>query len=95
MINGNANKFIESIYNCQDIAFVYKNEKYWFQGHTVSDGIWAVHMECYKVDSPCNEYVWQYNGNSLSEGQVDFQTAPIFDGKTFWDIEKDIEWLDC
>jgi hypothetical protein len=24
-----------------------------------------------------------------------FENAPIFDGKTFWHVEKDIEWVDC
>lgn len=52
-------------------------------------------MECYKVDTPNDEYVWQYNGISLSEGQESFQNAPIFDGKTFWEVEAEIEWIDC
>jgi len=94
MINGDPNDFIESVYNCQDIAFIYKKEKYWFQGYTVKDGTWGVHMECYKVGAPADEDVWRYEGLSLSEGQQSFQTAPIFDGKTFWEVEKEIEWVD-
>jgi hypothetical protein len=95
MINGDANMFIESVYNCQDIAFIYKGEKYWFQGHTVTDGVWGVHMECYKIEPPGDENVWQYDGSSLSEGQESFQNSPIFDGKSFWEVEKEIEWVDC
>lgn len=24
-----------------------------------------------------------------------FQNTPFFNGKTFWEAEKDIEWVDC
>ena len=54
----------------------------------------TVHMEVFQVDPERDGYVWEYNGNSISEGQESFQKAPIFDGKTFWDAEKDIEWTD-
>lgn len=92
MINGSANEFIDMIYTCQDIVFIYNNIKYWFQGYT-KDNI--VHMEVFQVEPAKDEYVWEYNGPSLSDGQNAFQEAKIFNGKTFWDVEQDIEWVDC
>ena len=55
----------------------------------------TVHTEVFQVDPVKNEYVWEYNGASLLEGQISFQEAPIFNGKTFfWEAKKDIEWTD-
>ena len=92
MINGNANEFIDRIYTCQDTVFIYHGRKYWFQGYMPNEN--SVHMEIFQTDSVKNGYVWEYNGSSISEGQEAFQTAPIFAGKTFWEVEKDIEWVD-
>ena len=95
MIIGNANEFIDRIYTCQDTVFIFHSVKYWFQGYMLDD---SVHMEVFQVEPPVeddNYYVWEYNGDSISEGQEAFQNAPIFDGKTFWEAEKDIKWIDC
>ena len=92
MINGDAGDFVDRIYSCQDTVFIYNGVKYWFQGYMPSPD--TVHMEVVQVDPKRDGYVWEYNGNSIREGQEAFQKASIFDGKTFWDAEKDIEWTD-
>jgi hypothetical protein len=92
MINGNPNRFIDMIYTCQDIVFVYDKIKYWFQGYMIDD---KVHMEVFQYEPASERYVWEYNGPTCSEGQAAFQKAPFFNGKTFWQVEKDIEWVDC
>jgi hypothetical protein len=92
MINGNAGEFIDRIYTCQDTVFIYNGIKYWFQGYMPSDN--TVHMEVFQTEPPADGYVWVYDGCSISEGQAAFQKAPIFDGKTFWEVEKEIEWTD-
>ena len=92
MINGDAGDFVDRIYSCQDTVFIYNGVKYWFQGYMPSAD--TVHMEVIQIDPERDGYVWEYNGNSISEGQESFQKAPIFDGKTFWEAEKDIEWTD-
>jgi len=92
MINGNASEFIDRIYTCQDTVFVYNGIKYWFQGYMPNDN--TVHMEVFQTEPAVDGYVWVYDGRSISEGQEAFQNASIFDGKTFWDVEQDIEWVD-
>ena len=52
-------------------------------------------MEIFQTDPDAENYVWEYNGSSIKEGQKAFQTAPIFDGKTFWEVEQEMEWVDC
>ncbi len=92
MINGNPSEFINMIYTCQDIVFIYNNVKYWFQGYMTESG---VHMEVFQTEPAKDEYVWEYNGQSISDGQMAFQEAKIFNGKSFWEVEADIEWVDC
>lgn len=92
MINGNANDFVDRIYSCQDTIFVYKNIKYWFQGYMPDVDI--VHMEIFQYQPSCEEVIWEYNSNTIEECHQAFLNAPIFDGKTFWEVESDIEWVD-
>ncbi len=42
MINGNPNEFVDTIYTCQDIVFVYAKIKYWFQGYVVEGKVLAL-----------------------------------------------------
>ncbi len=59
MINGNPNEFIDTIYTCQDIIFVYDGIKYWFQGHIVYG---KVHMEVFQYVPAKDGYIGEYNG---------------------------------
>ena len=93
MINGDAGDFIDRIYTCQDTVFIYDEKKYCFQGYMINPN--TIHMEVFQVEPSKDEYIWEYNGNSICEGQVAFQEAPIFNGKSFWEVEKEIEWIDC
>ena len=93
MINGSTNEFVNRISTCQDTVFIYKGRKYWFQECMPNEN--TVHMEIVQTDPDAENYVWEYNGSSIKEGQKAFQTAPIFDGKTFWEVEQEMEWADC
>ncbi|MCI7028178.1 MAG: hypothetical protein MR914_09010 [Clostridiales bacterium] len=39
--------------------------------------------------------VYQAVAQTDSECMERFLTDPIIDGKRFWNIEKEMEWLDC
>lgn len=38
--------------------------------------------------------LWQISGKDNQESYETFLRQPLFDGKTFWEIEKDAEWVD-
>lgn len=92
MIGGNPKGFINRIYSCQDTVFIYKGIKYWFQDYMPDKN--SVHMEIFQSQPPSDNNLWEYNGNSISDGQPAFLDAPIFDGKTFREAESDISWVD-
>lgn len=92
MINGNPGEFVDRIYSCQDTVFVFDGIKYWFQGYMLPSGI--VHMEVSQYQPESDMCLWQYDGKSIEECQNAFLDAPMFAGKTFWDAEQRIEWVD-
>ena len=87
MINGDPHDFVETVYSGQDIPYIFRGKKYWFQGYSTDDGFHMEVMECF----PPYDYIWEYDAECQECGDV-FQTAPIFDGKMFWDAEQEIEW---
>ena len=50
--------------------------------------------KCCQVDPEKDGCIWEYDGKTIEECHEAFLGAPIFDGKTFWDAEQDIEWVD-
>ena len=51
-------------------------------------------MRLCKKPPPTSEFVlWKFDGES-SDIVKAFESAKIFNGKTFWEVEKDIEWGD-
>ena len=90
MINGDPKEFLERVCSGQDTPYKFNGKKYWLQGFVVKNGFRA---EVFCCDPP-HEYLWEYTGKCPLECMEKFQTALIFDGKSFWDVEKDLEWLD-
>ncbi len=95
MINGNASEFInELIY--QDHYANYQGQKYFFNGcqckYDMSGNIVTATLEVYNLTS--NEIVFSTTQNNTVQCIDIFENAKIFNGKTFWEVEKDIEWVD-
>ncbi|MCD7775245.1 MAG: hypothetical protein LUH40_06675, partial [Clostridiales bacterium] len=73
------------------IVYIFHGIKYWFQGYTTPNGF---HMEIFQYQPPAEGYTWEFDASSADEGKKAFITAPIFEGKTFWEVEQEIEWTD-
>ena len=91
MINGNPATFIDTVYSGQEIFFLYDGNKYMYQGYTVND---VCHMEIQQHIPWVSELVWHAQNSSMQECLEEFEKAPIFNGKSFWDVESEIEWVD-
>lgn len=94
MINGDPNEFIEGLYYGDERFYVYKGVKYFLQGYTENDQH-VLELYAIEVHSEDDEFHW-----SLCSGKHDpypvkgFEEAKIFDGKSFWEVEDEIEWVD-
>lgn len=94
MEGGRINDFIEA-FSYQSVAVMYKGEKYF------SDGIIFKENGKYmffiiKVDENCNfiSDVYDFEGNSADDCISAFVNAPIWNGKTLYDVEKEMTWVD-
>lgn len=92
MINGNPGEFVDRIYSCQDTIYIFHGVKYWFQGYTKENGL--VHMEIFQYQPVQENCLWMHDGETIEECQRAFLEAKLFDGKSFWEAEQDIEWTD-
>lgn len=94
MINGNVNEFVNNIYYGEEMFFLYKGRKYFLQGwkEWKQNGAHTLSLDI--LDPPSDDYLW-YEVDLDPQVLVDhFLVAPLFDGKTFWEVEQEIEWLD-
>ena len=95
MINGNASDFIENLSYEDNYAF-FRGNKYFFNGCQVRKNdegkIIEVRLEVYNLTE--NTMVFSIKTPSIQKCIEAFENAEIFDGKTFWEAENEIEWVD-
>ena len=53
----------------------------------------SVHMEIIQYQPSSEKDLWECNGTTIDECLNAFVHAPIFNGKTFWEAEKKIDWV--
>lgn len=93
MINGDINKFIEIMSYGGELVFLFDGKKYFLQGW--SKGA-KYHMALVTWEPWSEGYLWKKSSKiSMQKLADEFVRAPLFDGKTFWEVEREIEWVDC
>ena len=91
MINGNINEFTDKLWCGEELIFVYNGKKYFSQGFITDGGEYVFGIQMWE---PEVKLLWEITGKEAQESYEEFLKQPIFDGKTFWEIEKDTEWVD-
>lgn len=92
MINGDAREFIDGLYYGDERFFIYKGNKYFIQGFC-EDGEHV--LEIYVIENENNDFHWKASAKNNVYPVDEFENAKIFNGKNFWEIESEIEWVDC
>ena len=100
MIDGNVNEFIDNLYYGSEMYFVFKDKKYFIQGW-YKDGVHHLVLDydyestAYDLDDlKSTKYIWEYSSIDSNECVKAFLTAPLWNGKTFYEVEKEITWTD-
>jgi len=95
MVHGNANEFIDKMFY-EDHYVIFHGEKYFVNGCQTEmdeDGnTLFVRLEVYNLTQ--NITVFSITRPSASECVSAFEDALIWNGKSFWDAENEIEWVD-
>lgn len=93
MNNGNPHDFIDHLYSGQDTVYLFRGVKYWSQGYRIEGrAVWRI--EVFQYQPPSDGFLWENESESVTECMEAFLAAPIFDGKSFWEAESEIEWVD-
>ncbi len=90
MKNGDISEFVDGLYHGDERIFLYRGQKFFIEGLSYDD---KNHLLLYRWE-PKSECVWD-GVSEIGRFCVDkFLQAPLFDGKTFWEVEQEIEWVD-
>lgn len=91
MIKGDYNSFLDKLYSGEELLFQFDGKKFFVQGWTKDN---VKHLECWPYDEPDDPIIWEQDGSSMVQNAKDFLEAPLWNGKTFIEVEGSIEWLD-
>jgi hypothetical protein len=96
MEDGNVNEFLNSI-TYQDTAVLFQGKRYCFNPMSPceqhSDFIWDIYIWSGKHGEE-EIPVASISGSSVDECMQKFLAAPLWDGKTFWQAQKEMTWVD-
>ena len=91
MINGNIDEFMLKLWGGEEVIYTYNGRKYFTQGYNLDDGTYYFETQLWE---PEETILWQVTGLSRQESLDAFLNEPLFEGKKFMEVEKDIEWVD-
>ena len=91
MINGNVTEFVARIHYGDELIFQYKGQKFFLQGF-LEDGVCTTYLD--RWEPPANDYIWIGKGDSKNFPVKEFLEARLWDGKTFWEAEEQMELVD-
>ncbi len=91
MIDGNVNEFVDILSRGGELWFLFRGVKYFFQGWCEPNGM---HVFVIDTGSISDIYFWKTSSMRIEECMESFLSAPIWDGKTFWEVEHEMTWVD-
>lgn len=95
MINGNTNEFFDNMYHGDEFEISYKEKQYFIQSY-YNDFKTYIHEIIVKQTNPKidNDTIFECKSNNPQKNIEDFQNAKILEGKSFWEVEQEITWID-
>ena len=94
MEGGRVNDFIDA-FSYQSVAVVYKGEKYFSDGITMrADDKYSFFIIKVDDNGKFLSDVYEFEGDSTTACIVAFENAPIWNGKSFYDVENEMTWVD-
>lgn len=94
MIDGKMTEFVDQLYNGQEIVFLFKGKKYFIQGWWDETGSTATMALEEMSESPFDGYLWQHQADKMGKCAEEFLAAPLWGGKSFYQIESEVTWSD-
>lgn len=93
MIGGNLKDFLES-FTYQSAFFKFHGEIFFTDGIVDDENGYRFFICRWDGSNDLAEYVFEYTGCSKSDCIDAFCHAPIWNGKSLYDVESEVTWLD-
>ncbi len=91
MINGDIDEFTRRLWDGEEVIYTYNGKKYFSQGYNLDDGTYYFELQIWE---PYGDVLWSVQGLDRQGSFEAFMEQPLFDGKKFWDVEQEMEWVD-
>ena len=94
MEGGRVNDFIDA-FSYQSVALIFKGEKFFSDGITTnSNGKYSFFIIKVNENGDFLQDIFEFEGDTITDCINAFENAPIWDGKTFYDVENEMKWGD-
>lgn len=88
------NDFIDA-FSYQSVAVVFQGKKFFSDGITTTpDGRHSFFIIKVNENGDFLEDVYEFEGETITDCIEAFEKAPIWDGKTFYNAESEMMWVD-
>ena len=98
MIDGNVNEFVDNLHYGSEMYFIFRNKKYFIQGWYKEPFHYLVLDEIDDNDNSDNYqftgYLWEHQSIDAGECVESFINAPLWDNKTFYEVEQEMIWTE-
>lgn len=91
MINGNIDEFIDKLWSGEELIYTHNGKKYFSQGYVLENGQYRFELQQWE---PEGKMLWYVEGLNNQSSFDMFLKQHLFGGKTFWEAEQDITWVD-
>lgn len=91
MINGDVYEFLDLLSRGFEVIFTYHGKKFFAQGYSEDGKNFKLMVDQWEPE--IKNFIW----TNINEGDYDikaFENAKIFEGKSFWEVQNEIEWVD-
>ena len=96
MKGGYVNDFLDHV-TYEEVAVRYKGKKYFFHGLLWNSeiGMYEFTIDLWDDKDWYVDTVYQATAPTANECMKRFLSESIIDGYRFWDIEREMEWIEC
>jgi len=91
MINGDLDAFLEDLHIGNNLYIRYEGSGYFIQGFCRGD---VFHLEKWNYSMLDDKEFWEFNDEGPDKCVKDFLETPMWNGKKFYEAEKDMEWIE-
>ena len=92
MIDGNPQEFVDTLYLGEEVIFEFHQQRLFAQGYNLSKNEAVFRIDRWRPEPL--ETVYESHGTSVSKCVERFLEEKFFDGRSFWEVEKEITWCD-